>query len=277
MSNILEKRQKNRQLLLRKVYEISEGISEKDSINVYEVGEQLGWSTEETEAAFDYLQGEGLLKGVAVGGGIKLTHQGARLEEKQKNRWLFLQKVYDITEGMSDTCIVNMYELGQDLGWDREKTKSISSYLNNEGLLKMYFNDNITITHQGVKEVEEAEKSPDKPTLHFPSHITNIYGDNVGGDKVMRDKIGTQINNSTDLTQAAQDIKALLNRLSADYPNDSNRVLGAKAIDTVDENQVLKTRIINSLKAGGFAALEKMIDHRAAKTFVEFAKETFKS
>jgi hypothetical protein len=78
MSNILEERQKNRWLLLRKVYEIAEGISEKDSINVYKVGEQLGWSTEETEAAFDYLQGEGLLQGLTVGGGIKLTYQGVK-------------------------------------------------------------------------------------------------------------------------------------------------------------------------------------------------------
>jgi Mn-dependent DtxR family transcriptional regulator len=278
MSNILEERQKNRWLLLRKVYEMAEGISEKDSINVYKVGEQLGWNLEETEAAFDYLQGEGLLKGVAVGGGIKLTHQGARLEEKQKNRWLFLQKVYEISEGMSDTHIVNMYEIGKNLGWDREKTGSISDYLHREGLLTPFNGGNITLTHQGVKEVEETEKSPDKPTFHFPLHITNhISGDNIGGDKVMRDKIGTQINNSTDLTQASQDIKALLDRLSADYPNDSNRVLGAKAIDTVDSNPALKSRIINGLKAGGFAALEKAIDHPVAKFFVEGAKEAFKS
>jgi hypothetical protein len=71
--------------------------------------------------------------------------------------------------------------------------------------------------------------------------------------------------------------KALLDRLSADYPNDSKRVLGAKAIDTVDSNPVLKSRIISGFKAGGFAALEKTIDHPVAKFFVEFAKETFKS
>jgi hypothetical protein len=52
-----------------------------------------------------------------------------------------------------------------------------------------------------------------------------------------------------------QDIKDLLDRLSVDYMNDSNRVLGAKAIDTVDSNPVLKSQIINGLKAGSFAAL----------------------
>ena len=200
------------------------------------------------------------------------------LEDRQKDRWLLLREIYEITGGRSDIHIVNMYEVGEQLGWKQEKTESAFDYLQGERLLKaMTLGGGITITHQGVREVEEAGKSPNKPTLHFPSHITNIYGDNVAGDKVMRDKIGTQINNPTDLTQAAQDIKALLERLSADYPNDSNRVLGAKAIDTVDLNPALKSRIINGLKAGSFAALEKAIDHPIAKFFVEGAKEAFKS
>ena len=200
------------------------------------------------------------------------------LEERQKSRWLLLREIYEIANGLSETHIINMYEVGDRLGWEREKTEATFDYLQGESLLKIVtFGGGIMLTHQGVKEVEEAEKSPDQPTLHFPSYITNIYGDNVAGDKVMHDKIGTQINNSTDLTQAAQDIKALLDRLAVDCPNDSNRVLGAKAIDAVDLNPALKSRIINGLKAGGFAALEKMIDHPVAKFFVEGAKEAFKS
>jgi hypothetical protein len=81
------------------------------------------------------------------------------LEEKQKNRWLFLQKVYEITEGMSDTCIVNMYEVGQNLGWDWEKTESISYYLNGEDLLTIYNGGNITLTHQGAKEAFKSSQN----------------------------------------------------------------------------------------------------------------------
>jgi hypothetical protein len=86
MSNTLEERQKNRWLLLRKVYELAEGISGKDNINVYRVGEQLGWNIAETESTFDYLHGEGLLQGVTVGGGVKITHQGIREVEADPNR-----------------------------------------------------------------------------------------------------------------------------------------------------------------------------------------------
>ena len=102
------------------------------------------------------------------------------------------------------------------------------------------------------------------------------FGDNIAGDKVMGDKIDTQINNSQDLIQASKDIKDLLAQLSTDYPNDSPRVLGAKAVDQVENSPELKSRILRGFKAGSFAALEKMIDHPVAKFFIEGAKEALK-
>jgi hypothetical protein len=104
----------------------------------------------------------------------------------------------------------------------------------------------------------------------------NIYGDNIAGDKVMGDKIGTQINNHTEIAQTLQDIKDLLDQLSAEYPDDSKRILVAKAIDNVDHNPDLKSRIVKGLKAGRFAALEKAIDHPVATFFIEGIKEAFK-
>lgn len=95
-------------------------------------------------------------------------------------------------------------------------------------------------------------------------------------DKIMGDKIDTQINNSQDLAQATKDIKALLDRLSADYPSDSLRVLGAKAVDRVEKSRELKSRLLRGVKAGGFAALEKTIDRPVAKFFIEGIKEVLK-
>jgi hypothetical protein len=86
MSNILEERQKNRWLLLYKVYEITKEIPKNSNVNIYSVGEQLGWNRKEIEAAFEYLQGEGLLKGMTVGGGIKLTYQGIKEVEEYPNK-----------------------------------------------------------------------------------------------------------------------------------------------------------------------------------------------
>ena len=86
MSNILEERQKNRWLLLSKIYEATKEIPENSSVNIYSVGDRLGWNQKETEAAFEYLQGEGLLKGITVGGGIKLTYQGIKEVEEYPNK-----------------------------------------------------------------------------------------------------------------------------------------------------------------------------------------------
>lgn len=90
------------------------------------------------------------------------------------------------------------------------------------------------------------------------------------------DKSRTQISNSQDLAQAAKDIKGLLDQLSVDYPSDSPRVLSAKAVDEVEKNSELKSRILRGMKAGSFAALEKMVDHPVAKFFIEGAKEVLK-
>jgi internalin A len=103
---------------------------------------------------------------------------------------------------------------------------------------------------------------------------TNInqygFGDNIAGDKVMRDKIGTQISNSQDLAKAAKDIKALLDQLSQEYS--STAMVGAKAIEEVERNPTLKTRIINALKEGGTTALEKLVDHPAVSIIVAAVK-----
>ena len=76
--------------------------------------------------------------------------------------------------------------------------------------------------------------------------------------------------NPQDLVQASQDIKTLLEQLSLKYPLDSLRVLGAKAVDQVEENPELKSRILRGVTKSSFAALEKMIDHPVAKFFIIF-------
>ena len=101
-------------------------------------------------------------------------------------------------------------------------------------------------------------------------------GDNYADDNVKGDKIGTQINNNQDLEQAAKDIKALLDQLSADYPDESKRDISAKAVDAVEKNPGLQSRISRAIKVGGLAALEKMIDHPAAKGLIEGTKEFLK-
>jgi hypothetical protein len=63
----LEERRRNRWLMLNKFYELAEGTSGGHIINMWDVGKELGWDAETTEAAYDYLEGEGLLKAMSLG------------------------------------------------------------------------------------------------------------------------------------------------------------------------------------------------------------------
>jgi hypothetical protein len=109
------------------------------------------------------------------------------IEERKKNRWLMLQKFYELAKGHAGYDPINMWEVGEQLGWDRETTEATYDYLQGEGLLNATtLGGGATITHEGVKEVEKAEEHPQEPTLHFPAFIVNITGrsETVHGDRI---------------------------------------------------------------------------------------------
>ncbi|WP_174710577.1 hypothetical protein [Nostoc sp. TCL240-02] len=86
----------------------------------------------------------------------------------------------------------------------------------------------------------------------------------------MRDKIGTQINNSQNLAQAAKDIKELLDQLSQEYS--STAMVGVKAVEEIEQKPKLKDRVVNALKEAGSEALEKAVDHPAVSIVIAAAK-----
>lgn len=100
-------------------------------------------------------------------------------------------------------------------------------------------------------------------------------GDNIAGDKVMGDKIGTQINHSQNLAQAAKDIKDLLDQLDQDYDRTTptgQAMISARAIESIEKNPTVKARVVNALKEGGTTALETAIDHPVVKPLVAMLK-----
>jgi hypothetical protein len=105
------------------------------------------------------------------------------LEDKKKERFLFLQKLYDITDGNS-SYIVSMWELGEELGFDNNKTQNIVDYLTDEGLLEpKALGGGIAINHDGIIEIEDSQANPDSPTQHFPPinliHIENMNSSSI--------------------------------------------------------------------------------------------------
>ncbi|MEO1395444.1 MAG: COR domain-containing protein [Cyanobacteria bacterium J06634_5] len=129
---------------------------------------------------------------------------------------------------------------------------------------------NIHITNDNNNQQSQEAHQPMSNTIH-----QHGQGDNFAGDQVHGDKIHTQINNSTDLTQAARDIKTLLTELDQQYDHttaDGQELIEAKAIKAIQGNPTLKKRVFNAVKEGSAAALESAIEHPVAKPVIATIK-----
>ncbi len=83
-----------------------------------------------------------------------------------------------------------------------------------------------------------------------------IQGDNIQGNKIV---------NAQNLTQAAQEIKILLDQISATDTTKNPTLIALKAIEAIENNPTLKQRIINAGKEAGFAAIDAAVEHPAIK------------
>ena len=139
--------------------------------------------------------------------------------------------------------------------------------------------DDVIIWNKGNLVEKQKKHSPDQSpsvvslTINNPqqgnnntmSKITQSHsgsGDNIAGDKNT-----SNIYNSQDLTQAAADIQALLEQLEKTYSTNTTMgkmELATQAIQQIDNDPKLTSRILCAFKAGGISALDSLLDHPAA-------------
>jgi len=68
------------------------------------------------------------------------------IQEIQRKRFQFLQKLYGVTEG-SELASVNLWELGAELGFSRPETDRIDEYLTGEGLPRILPSVGLLVLH----------------------------------------------------------------------------------------------------------------------------------
>lgn len=78
----------------------------------------------------------------------------ATIEEKKVKRFQFLRKLYELSGG-DESKLFDMFQIGEDMGFDRNLTENLVQYLEGEGLIKAIIGGSISITHWGIREVEE--------------------------------------------------------------------------------------------------------------------------
>ena len=140
-----------------------------------------------------------------------------KLQKKFELRYQLLRFIYDEVDGQSD--LYPSYSLLNDFCSKSrvamEGTTAAFDWLANEGLVARFTNDSFHITHDGVREIEEASRRPAEGTEHFEpvviSNVTNVYGGQVGS-------VQTGSQNTANVFQAApvvDDILKLLAQLRA--------------------------------------------------------------
>lgn len=114
------------------------------------------------------------------------------IEEIKKKRFQFLNRVYELTGG-SQFNFVNMCEIGKELDFDNTLTDNIAQYLVEEGLIEhQAFGGIISITHNGIREVEEALSNPDKPTTYFPP-VNIIHVNQMTNSQIVQSSPGATL------------------------------------------------------------------------------------
>ncbi|MCE5175799.1 MAG: hypothetical protein ABFC90_07150 [Bacteroidales bacterium] len=143
------------------------------------------------------------------------------IDDKKNARFLFLEKLYDTTDGNS-TYIVDMWELGTELGFDREKTHNIVDYLTDEGLIEpKALGGGIAITHEGIIEIEDSQSNPDSPTRHFlPMNVIHIENMNNSviqqGTSLSTQTINFNVDKSEDLKKLINEIENIKEQITLD-------------------------------------------------------------
>lgn len=175
------------------------------------------------------------------------------LLQKQKSRFMLLRKLYELTDGVAERHVIDIRELGVQIGMSADFALNTFEYLKGEGLVKwMALGGYGTITHWGIKEVEDALVQ--KPTAHFPANIiilTNSPGATVS--------TGPNNANSTVFDQRHQHVNYQYNAAGSinfdavNSKDDFIKILDLlktelkKAVDTQTIDELLESKIRTSI------------------------------
>lgn len=117
------------------------------------------------------------------------------IQNKKQDRFKFLKAIYDAVDGEQNS-IIDGALIGQNLGFDRSYTKNVFYYLQEEALIEgMGAGLHLSITHYGIKEVEQALSEPEKPTEHFLpfNQYNTINISNMNGGAIQQATINSNI------------------------------------------------------------------------------------
>ncbi|MEI8048386.1 MAG: hypothetical protein WCI92_13460 [Bacteroidota bacterium] len=140
------------------------------------------------------------------------------IQQKKKARFNFLNRLYEITNGDS-SYMESMWTLGKELNFERSLTSNIVDYLIEEKLIESRaLGGVISITHEGIVEIEELHTNPDSSSEHFPAihmiHIENMTNSAIQqGVSNSNQTIVFNGSNKNDLVTIIRELEAIKDRM----------------------------------------------------------------
>jgi len=164
-----------------------------------------------------------------------------KIEEIREKRFQYLHLLWEKTDG-NIRAREDMDALGELLGYSKQEIEKVVQYLVDEYLVKYAgLSKLIEITHEGVKEIEEALSHPEEPTHYFPPvNIINVH--HMEGSQIQQGTVSSS-QSGTFITENKKDFDEFLNVLK-DKLSDLN--LGDDDKDEIDSDIATLEAQLNS-------------------------------
>ncbi|MEM5406018.1 hypothetical protein [Paraburkholderia unamae] len=122
------------------------------------------------------------------------------LISKNNNRALFLNQLYVKGNG-SNAALLDMWQIGNELGLSRDETENTVGFLVGEGLAAhRAIGGGIAITHAGVLRAEQATSKPEASTEHLPPVVNILH---------VQSMVGSQIQQGSNYSTQSQSVSQL--------------------------------------------------------------------
>lgn len=196
------------------------------------------------------------------------------IQEIQRKRFQFLQKLYEDTNG-SEFESVNLSELGLKLGFSESDTDKIYEYLHAKGLVEdIDLAGSSGITHQGIVEIENAISAPDKPTSYFPPlnyiHVEQMIGSQIQQGTNQSSQVLTFNNNDLEtILKFISDLKRQLPELKLNEEIQAEITSDIETIESQAKSPHPKSAIIKECLLSIKAILEGMTGNVIAALLIQ--------
>lgn len=199
------------------------------------------------------------------------------IEEKRAQRLQFMNALYDVVDGFEgEFADMAAFLCNLDLDLDKEedfnKFQSIARYLKGEGLIEPRAVESgtivigVSLTHKGVREVEEARSEPDQPTEHF-APINVVYAGTITNSPIQQGSPGAtqslhilEQNNLQQLKAFLQSLKESVDHLG--LSNDERAEIEAD-IQTV-EVQITSPKPKQEVVKPGLSSIRRILEGSAS-------------